>query len=136
MPKSNFFPMPTVISWDLDNRRSLQFKILIASSQKLFNYYTVVMHSSFERVLLLNKEPLRDLLNDDIELSWNNERKSLFKIMSFITEVVSVVTRHHNPFFITVSAFLKGIGFLIIQMIENRKLAVMINTLCTYVWII
>ena len=87
---------------------------------------SVNFYSKFVEKLHINLKPLYTLLHDDVKFQWTTELEQIFQdvknAMTADTELTIPNTKH--PFFITVDAFLVGLGAVLFQMKEGNKMRV------------
>ena len=74
----------------------------------------------------INLKPLYTLFHDDVKVQWTLELEKIFQdvksSMTADTELTIPNTKH--PFFITVDASLVGLGAVLFQMNEEKKMKV------------
>ena len=87
---------------------------------------SVNFYSKFIEKLHINLKPLYTLLHDDIKFQGTPELETIFQnvknTMTADTELTISNTKH--PFFITVDASLVGLGAVLFQMNETKKMKV------------
>ena len=91
---------------------------------------SVNFYSKFIEKLYINLKPLYTLLHDDVKFQWTPELEKIFQdvenAMTAETELTIPNTKH--PFFITVDASLVGLGAVLFQMNEDKKMKVISYT--------
>ena len=87
---------------------------------------SVNFYSKFIEKLPINLKPSYTLLHDDVKFQWTPDLEKIFQniknTMTAETELNILNTKH--PFFITVDAYLVGLGAVLFQMNEENKLRV------------
>ena len=85
---------------------------------------SVNFYSKFIENLHINLKPLYTLLHDDVKFQWTPELEKIFQDVknkkTAETELTIPNTKH--PFFITVDASLVGLGAILFQMNEEKKM--------------
>ena len=87
---------------------------------------SVNFHSKFIENLRIDLKPLYTLLHDDVKFQWTPELEIIFKDVknNLTAETESTISNTKHPFFITIDAFLVGLGAVLVQMNEENKMKV------------
>ena len=96
-------------------------KVALMSFIGALNFYT-----KFIEKLHINLKPFYDLLNENTPWKWTDEHERLFqKLKKFLTsETEPKITNTKHPIFITVDAYLIGLGAVIFQLNDQNKMKV------------
>ena len=86
------------------------------------NFYTTLIGK-----LHINLKPYHDLLHETTPWKWTDEHKTFFQQlkMSLTSETELTIPKAKHTFFITVDASLIGLGAVLFQFNEGKKIKVM-----------
>ena len=96
-------------------------KVALMSFIGALNFYT-----KFIEKLNINLKPFYDLLQENTPWKWTDEHESLFQKleMSLTSETELTIPNTKHPIFITVDASLIGLGAVLFQLNEQKKMKV------------
>ena len=135
-PEKNFLTLLTVkyLGFEIDFNTYKPNQSKTAATQKILSQTTKIelmkfigslsFYSKYMDRLHVNMKPLYDSLHDSIKILWNIELETLFQqIKASITkDVTPTLPNTNHPFSNTEDSSLIGIGCVLFQMNDERKL--------------
>ena len=96
-------------------------KVALMSFIGALNFYTKVIEK-----LHINLKPFYDLLHENTPWKWTEDHEHLFQTLktSLTSDTELTIPNTKHPFFITVDAFLIGLGAVLFQLDEQNQMKV------------